>query len=159
MGSGAREGEFLVDIRKASYYCLRTNLLPRSMMKPPTEAELRILKVLWGRGASTAREVQAELPPPEVGYTTVLKLLQIMEKKRLVNVDRGERAHTYAARHDREATLGGLARDFVERIFDGATEEMVLHLVPKTSLDTKEIANLRQRLAALRKTSGGRHDS
>lgn len=123
-------------------------------MKPdmprPTETELELLKVLWDRGPSTAREVLAAIESARtVGYTTVLKMLQVMEKKSLVTVDRERRSHVYTAAIERSRTLGGLVDDLVRRAFDGAAEDVLVHLVG----DRPDAATLQlweQRIAALR---------
>src|SRR5262245_36997488 len=91
------------------------SLRKRSRPAPPTDFELRILKVLWKHGGKTAREVLELLPAQRaLGYTTVLKMLQIMEQKRMVAVDRTERAHVFSARIEEAATLGRLAAEFVD---------------------------------------------
>ncbi|MAG55636.1 MAG: transcriptional regulator [Planctomycetes bacterium] len=117
----------------------------------PTDAELRLLKVLWERGGSTARAVLEALPARrKVGYTTVLKILQVMEEKGLVSVDRGARSHVYSPRAGRGPTMRRLVADFVQRTFDGATDEMLVHLVDGRALDDAALNELEARVAALR---------
>ncbi len=118
----------------------------------PTETELRLLKVLWQHGPSTARDVHERLPGGEaIGYTTVLKMLQVMEQKGLVTVDRRERSHVFGAAVERTATLGRLAKDFVDRAFDGAMDELLVHLVDQQGLLASELAEIERKLAALRR--------
>lgn len=118
----------------------------------PTDFELDVLKVLWDRGRSTAREVHEVLSPRRpVGYTTVLKILQLMEEKRMVSVDRSERSHVYAPRLRRGATMRGLVRDFVDRAFDGASAEALAHLVETSrGLDAADLDRIEAMIAELR---------
>src|SRR5678815_1077245 len=92
-------------------------------MKPfgrkPTDSELAILRVLWTRGPSTVRQV-AEVMGREAGYTTVLKLMQIMTEKRLVRRDEAARTHIYEAAYTEDQTQRQLVTDLVDRAFDGS---------------------------------------
>src|SRR6266852_1055043 len=93
----------------------------------PTPGELEILRVLWARGPSTVRDVQEALGPERgAGYTTVLKLLQIMADKGLVNRDERARAHVYAARAPETQTQRALVRDLVDRAFGGSAAKLVV---------------------------------
>ena len=113
----------------------------------PTELELEILKVLWERGPSTVRDVLEVLAARRrVGYTTVLKMLQIMEEKGLALCDRAQRAHVYRARETRRATLGQLAGDVLERVFDGSMPQLVLHALDRKKTTAQELADLRRLL-------------
>lgn len=125
----------------------------------PTSFELRILKVLWAQGSLRAREVQEILEKREkrrLGYTTVLKMLQVMEQKGLVAVDRGSRSHVYAARSREKSTLRRLVSDFVDRTFEGQAEMMLLHLVREGGLDAETLGRLEGEIAALRRRE--KHD-
>src|SRR5437762_13898659 len=93
----------------------------------PTDAELAILSVLWDRGPSTVREVHDALKVSQSsGYTTVLKLLQIMTDKGLVVRDESQRAHVYAARLSAQRTQRQLLGDLVDRAFGGSSAKLVL---------------------------------
>lgn len=101
-----------------------------SMGKPwkPTEAELSILGVLWQRGPSTVGQVRDAINASKriskrTGYTTVLKLMQIMTGKGLVTRDETLHAHVYRARLPRDETLRMLVADLLERAFEGSTTE------------------------------------
>jgi predicted transcriptional regulator len=101
---------------------LSKNELPR-----PTAAELAILRVLWRRGPSTVREVQEALSDERgTGYTTALKLLQIMTEKGLVRRDDRVRTHVYAAALPAETTQRQLERDLLYRAFGGSAQQLVL---------------------------------
>ena len=91
----------------------------------PTDAELAILRVLWERGSRTVREVQEALNHARrTGYTTVLKLLQIMTEKGLVHRDDTDRAHIYQARLTEEQTQRQLVRDLLDRAFGGSSQKL-----------------------------------
>ena len=101
----------------------------RSLDKPwPTEAELNILQVLWERGACTVREVHETLYGNDgAGYTTALKLMQIMHSKGLVDRDDSQRAHIYRSAISRQRTQKRFLADMVQRLFNGSPSQMVLH--------------------------------
>jgi predicted transcriptional regulator len=116
----------------------------------PTEAELSILRVLWERGPSTVREVheaiQRSRPSGQTtGYTTVLKLLQIMTEKGLVTRDERTRSHVYRARLSEDTTQRQLVTDLLDRAFGGSAARLVmqaLDLTPATPEELKEIRRL-----------------
>lgn len=97
----------------------------------PTERELEILKVLWAKGRGTVREVWDVLraSDPEPAYTTVLSLLQIMEQKGLVRHEEAGRAYVYIPSFKREPTVRKMARAFVDRVFDGAVEDLLARAI------------------------------
>lgn len=113
----------------------------------PTEAELEILKVLWRRGAGTVREVHGELSrAKEIGYTTVLKLMQIMAEKGLVVRDEAERAHLYTARVPQETTQQQLVGDLVQRVFEGSAARLVMQALSAQPATSEELAAIKQML-------------
>jgi len=113
----------------------------------PTPAELEILRVLWQRGPSTVREVHATLTEARpTGYTTVLKMLQIMTDKKLVSRDESQRAHVYSARLPEAQTQRQLVRDLLERAFDGSAMKLVMHALADRSASPEEIARIRKLL-------------
>ena len=114
------------------------------MKKPstpkPTEAELAILRVLWTRGSSTVREVWEQLSPTQkTGYTTVLKLLQIMTEKGLVERDETCRPQIYQPRYSREQTQRQLLRDLLQRAFGGSVKALVLQALATKKSTPKEL--------------------
>jgi predicted transcriptional regulator len=115
------------------------------MRKKPTDGELAILRVLWERGPSTVRQV-AEALGKETGYTTALKLLQIMTEKRLVVRDETERTHVYAAAYTEDQTQRQLVTDLVERAFGGSAAKLVLQALAATKASPEEMAEIRKLL-------------
>lgn len=126
-------------------------------MTRPTNAELAILGVLWQRGPSTVRDVHDALRTVRsdaVGYTTVLKLLQIMTEKRLVVRDETARTHIYEAAYTEDQTQRQLVTDLVDRVFDGSAAKLVLQALAGTKASPEELDEIRQLIAA--KTGGSR---
>lgn len=113
----------------------------------PTPAELEILGVLWKLGASTVREVQEELDRGRpTGYTTVLKLLQIMTDKGLVRRDASERAHRYSPRLPRERTEQQIVGDLVDRAFGGSASRLVMRALASRPATAEELDRIRKLL-------------
>ena len=113
----------------------------------PTKAELEILRVLWQRGPSTVRDVHETLNHSRAtGYTTVLKLLQIMADKGLVRRDERTRAHVYAARAAEAQTQRQLVRDLLDRAFDGSATKLVMQALADKKASPEEIARIRRLL-------------
>ena len=100
------------------------------LRRKPTDAELAILTVLWSRGPSTVRQIAEEMGR-EAGYTTILKLLQIMTEKRLVVRDEAARTHVYAAAYTQDQTQRQLVTDLLDRAFDGSAAKLVLQALPR----------------------------
>jgi BlaI family penicillinase repressor len=118
--------------------------------KKPTAAELEILNVLWQLGSGTVREVHGELERRQpVGYTTVLKLLQIMTEKGLVERDEKDRAHVYRPALKREETQGQIVGDLLDRVFGGSAAELVLRALSDRKASKQEIAEIRQMLDSI----------
>jgi predicted transcriptional regulator len=111
--------------------------------RKPTDAELAILRVLWARGPSTVRQV-AEIMGRETGYTTVLKLLQIMTEKGLVRRDESARSHVYEAAYSQDHTERQLVADLVNRVFDGSAAKLVLQALASTKTTPEELAEIRR---------------
>ncbi|HEU4559156.1 MAG TPA: BlaI/MecI/CopY family transcriptional regulator [Longimicrobium sp.] len=117
------------------------------MQRPPplpTEGELRLLRVLWDRGPSTVREVHAALGGTgESGYTTVLKLLQIMHGKGLVIRDESSRQHVYAAAVPPETTQRQLVTDLIERAFGGSAHRLVMQALSPQVASREDLDRIR----------------
>ena len=121
----------------------------------PTPAELAILCVLWRDGASTVREVHTALDRRggrQVGYTTVLKLMQIMAEKGLVRRDASARTHIYRAAVDEGGTKQRLVSDLVDRAFEGSALGLVMHALETRPAAATELEQIR---ALLNERAGG----
>src|SRR5687768_13607896 len=110
--------------------------------RKPTDAELAILTVLWNRGPSTVRQV-AEGLGRETGYTTILKLLQIMTEKRLVRRDESERTHVYEAAYTEDQTQRQLVADLLNRAFGGSASKLVLQALAASRATPAELDEIR----------------
>lgn len=113
----------------------------------PTASELEILRILWVRGPSTVREVHDALRErKDIGYTSVLKLLQIMTEKGTVRRDENQRAHVYRACEPAEKTKRALAGDVLQRVFEGSASQLMLHALAGRATSREEIEELRRML-------------
>jgi BlaI family transcriptional regulator, penicillinase repressor len=113
----------------------------------PTDAELEILHVLWARGPSTVREVFEELKRAKpVGYTTVLKLMQIMAEKGLVLRNEEQRTHVYQAMAPRESTERQIVGDLLDRAFGGSAAQLVMRALSTKRATAAEIEQIRRLL-------------
>jgi len=116
----------------------------------PTDAELAILRVLWERGASTVRDVHDELNRRvTTGYTTVLKLLQIMIEKGLVVRDETARAHIYEARYSEQKTQRQLLTDLADRAFGGSAAKLVMQALSGRKTNPDDLNAIRDLLDRL----------
>ncbi len=114
----------------------------------PTASELEILQVLWERGPSTVREVHEVLSEKRpIGYTSVLKLMQIMTAKGTVRRNEEQRAHVYEAVQPAEKTKRQLALDVLQRVFDGSASDMMLHALAGRKASKQEIEEMRRLLS------------
>lgn len=154
-GPWIRSTKIFVDM----YEGLRISSRTMATLKKPTGGELEILRVLWRRGPSTVREVVAELNEGKadgqdgaesaegvVGYTTGLKMLQIMAEKGLVEREEKGRSHVYRAAATEERTLGQLAKDLVERAFGGSAARLVMSALSAKRASVEERAEIRRML-------------
>lgn len=116
----------------------------------PTDSELAILRVLWSRGPSTVREVHEALQDGS-GYTTILKLMQIMTEKGLVVRDESQRAHVYSSRLPQEKTQRQLVTDLVDRAFGGSPAQLAMQALATKKTSAEELAELRRLLDSLEK--------
>ena len=118
-------------------------------LQKPTASELEILRVLWARGPSTVREVHEELSEKKaLGYTTVLKLLQIMTAKGTVRRNEEQRAHVYEACQPATETKRQLVGDVLQRVFEGSASELMIHALEGRRTSKKELDELRRLLDA-----------
>lgn len=115
----------------------------------PTEAELTLLNILWKLGPATVRQVHETVSETQkTGYTTVLKILQIMHEKALVIRDESNRAHVYAAANSETYTQSSLIKDLIGKAFGGSTSKLVMRALNETT-SKEEINDIRQLLNEL----------
>ncbi len=120
----------------------------------PTEAETAILTVLWARGPSTVRDVHEALAERGTGYTTVLKLMQIMAHKGLLLRDESRRSHVYTAAVEQRAMQRRWLDELLERGFSGSTSALVLRALSSKRASARELAEIRAVLDQLEREGG-----
>jgi len=121
------------------------------MRKPklpkPTDAELSILRALWDCGPSTVRTIWEQLNPEhQTGYTTILKLMQIMFEKGLLRRDETERSHVYHASLTQEQTQRQVVGHVLERVFAGSAPRLVMQALAGRKASREELAEIRRLL-------------
>jgi BlaI family penicillinase repressor len=121
--------------------------MKKSKPNKPTDAELAILRVLWQREPSTVREVWEELSPEQgTGYTTVLKIMQIMFDKSLLARDETTRSHVYRAARSQEHTQREVVGHLLERVFSGSAPKLVMQALAAKRATRAELAEIRKLL-------------
>lgn len=131
--------------------------MPRPKSPTLTEAELRLMQILWERGSGTVGEVAAALPRRTgLAYNTVLTTLRILEAKGFVRRKKSGRAHVYSPVVDRTAARRSALRHVVSRFFDGSPELLVLNLLDDEKVDPEELERLK---AAIRDAESGAQHS
>jgi BlaI family transcriptional regulator, penicillinase repressor len=119
--------------------------LARSKSVTLTEAELRIMNVLWERGSATVHEVLEALPAkPALAYNSILTIVRILEKKGYVKHVKDKRAHVYIAEVGRKDATRFEIRHLVSRFFGDSHEQLVLNVLEESSIDSEELSRLRQ---------------
>jgi len=114
-----------------------------------TEQELEIMKIVWDRDSATVRDVyETLLERRKVAYTTVMTMMKILEQKQYLKKNQTERAYVYRPAQPKRQVIGDMVRDFVNRVFNGSAEPLLVHLVEEHNLsreDLEEIARLRRK--------------
>ena len=114
-----------------------------------TGQELEIMKVVWERESVTVRDVyEALLERRKVAYTTVMTMMKILEQKKYLKKSQAERAYVYRPAQPKRQVIGAMVREFVNRVFNGSAEPLLVHLVEEHQLsqeDLAEIAELRRK--------------
>jgi predicted transcriptional regulator len=113
-----------------------------------TPQELEIMKVVWERESATVRDVyETLLKTRKIAYTTVMTMMKILEQKKYLKKTQGERAYIYRPTQPKRQVIGAMVREFVNRVFNGSAEPLLVHLVDEHDLtpdDLEEIARLRR---------------
>ena len=118
---------------------------PDPSRRRPTEAECNILSIIWERGTATVREVYEELSQrQEVGYTTVLKFMQIMTEKGLLERDASVRPQVFSPSRDKADVQRDMVGDLLDRVFGGSPESLVLGALSSRPSTPEEIAKIRR---------------
>jgi len=113
-----------------------------------TEQELEIMKIVWERESSTVRDVYEKLlERRKVAYTTVMTMMKILEQKKYLKRTQLDRAYVYRPAQPKRQVVGAMVRDFINRVFNGATEPLLVHLVEEHDLSAEEL----EEIAKLRK--------
>jgi predicted transcriptional regulator len=118
----------------------------------PTDTELEILQILWDKGPSTVKFVnEIQNKNKQVGYTTTLKIMQIMAEKEMLKVDKKQRQHIYAATMDKEETQRGLLDSFLDKTFKGSASKLVMQLLGNKTTSASELEEIKNYLNELEK--------
>jgi predicted transcriptional regulator len=121
--------------------------MAREKTQYPTEKELEILKVLWAKGPSTVRQVNDEInKQQETGYTTTLKLMQIMTDKGLLVRDDSEFKHVYKPAVTAESTEKQIVGEMLDKVFSGSAQRLVMRLLSSKQVSAEELKKIRQLL-------------
>jgi predicted transcriptional regulator len=112
-----------------------------------TAQELEIMKVVWSRGTSTVRDVyEAMLERRKIAYTTVMTMMNILEQKGYLKKTQKDRAYLYQAARPQKQVIRGMVREFVDRVFNGSAEPLLLHLVEDRRLSKADLDEIRRML-------------
>ncbi|MBU1371184.1 MAG: BlaI/MecI/CopY family transcriptional regulator [Bacteroidetes bacterium] len=120
------------------------------MSVKPTEGEMEILQVLWNKGNCTVREVHEALNKKDSGYTTTLKLMQIMLEKKLVERDSSSRTHIYRALINQEKTQQLLVNKMIDNVFNGSAARLVMQALGNKTASEEEINLIKEYLDKLK---------
>lgn len=140
-------------LRKRSYIRgIKQSTMSSNKTMKPTESELEILQILWTKGLATVREVHEDLAQlKDVGYTTTLKLMQIMHEKGLVKRDDSMRTHVYQAAVNKEKTQKHLLNKMIDSLFGGSPTQLVIQALGEHKASAEEIEKIQSLLNDLKK--------
>jgi len=118
----------------------------------PTDAELEILQILWNKGPVTVREVNEILSETkDVGYTTTLKIMQIMAEKSIVKRDTSQKTHIYSAAIEKSDTQSSMLQTFIANTFGGSTASLVLQALGDNKANNDELKEIKSLIEKLEK--------
>ncbi len=130
------------------------------MPKRPTDVELQILEVLWQHGPSTVRQVHNALAADrDTGYSTTLKMMQVMRDKGLLLRDDSVRPQLYNAAEGREQTQRRLVDDLIQRVFRGSAEKLLIHVLSSKQVPPDELAEMQSLIQEARRVHKDRGDT
>jgi BlaI family transcriptional regulator, penicillinase repressor len=110
-----------------------------------TEQELEIMKIIWAREVATVRDVyEAMLETRKVAYTTVMTMMKILEQKKYLKKTQVDRAYVYRPAQPQGKVIGAMVREFVNRVFNGSAEPLLVHLVNEHDLSAEDLAEIAQ---------------
>jgi BlaI family transcriptional regulator, penicillinase repressor len=110
-----------------------------------TGQELEIMKVIWSLESATVRQVyESLLKKRHIAYTTVMTMMNILEQKGFLRKSQEDRAYVYSPAQPQKQVVGSLVRDFLNRVFNGSAEPLLLHLVEDQKLTEKDLDEIRQ---------------
>lgn len=116
----------------------------------PTEGEMEILQVLWQKGLATVREVHEALNKKDSGYTTTLKLMQIMHEKGMVERDTNQKTHIYKAIVNQDKTEKQLVTKMIDNVFNGSAARLVMQALGNHSASADELEEIKKYLDSLK---------
>jgi predicted transcriptional regulator len=116
-------------------------------MRPPsttlTPQELELMKIVWQKGQATVRDVyETLLERRKIAYTTVMTMMRVLEKKGYVKTQRENRAYVYRPTRPERQVVRSMVREFVDRVFNGSAQPLLVHLVEDRRLSPKELEEL-----------------
>jgi BlaI family transcriptional regulator, penicillinase repressor len=133
--------------------------MPRKTSETLTEAELRIMQVLWQKGPGTVQQVLDSLPAPYLAYTTVLTTIRILERKGYIRHSKDGRAHVFQALVAQEDASRSEIRHLVSRFFRNSHEDLALNILEDRGISPKELERLRKMLERSEEQSQNRRES
>ena len=108
-----------------------------------TEQYLEIMKIVWGRGESTVRDVyETLLERRKIAYTTVMTMMKILEQKKYLRKSQDDRAYVYRPAKPKKQVIQGMVREFVDRVFNGSAEPLLVHLMEDQKLSSKDLEEI-----------------
>src|SRR5690348_1866066 len=115
----------------------------RRRSKTLTEQELEIMKVVWTRESATVRDVyEALLERRKIAYTTVMTMMKILEQKNYLKKSQEDRAYLYRPTRPKNQVIKGMVREFLERVFNGSAEPLLVHLIEDQKLSSKDLEEI-----------------
>jgi len=122
-----------------------------------TGHELEIMKVIWRLESATVRQVYEELlKARKIAYTTVMTLMNILEKKGHLKKRQEERAYLYLPAKPQKQVIGSMIQEFIQRVFNGSAEPLLAHLIEDEQFTEQELEELRRTIRAAKGSKGGR---